>query len=191
MEDKKIAVIKIKLKDIATPVWRRVEVPLYITIHRLHDIIQETMGWANSHLYYFKIAGINYDINNEDSLDLPGDVDSREAKLADVWDKAKQCVYAYDFGDDWKHEVHFERLIPAEDGVKYPRCAEGAGKCPPEDIGGVTGYERLLKIIKNPDSPEKKEFKEWLGWSEEDFKDFNPEDFDIDEANRKIDALLI
>ncbi|MDR0645464.1 MAG: plasmid pRiA4b ORF-3 family protein [Elusimicrobiota bacterium] len=191
MEDKKIASVEVKLTNIKVPIWRQIEVPFYITLHQLHEIIQKAMGWNNAHLYYFKIAGINYDINDEDMLDLSNDIDSRETKLADIWDKEKHCVYTYDFGDDWKHEVFFKKIIAAEDGVKYPRCFKGAGKCPPEDIGGNAGYEDLLKAINNPHSPERQRYADWLDWSEEDFSNFNPEYFDVEEVNQRINTLLI
>ena len=57
-------------------------------------------------------------------------------------------------------------------GNKYPQCIGGKRTCPPEDCGGVCGYENLLEIIANPKHPEYQERMEWLGDS------FNPEEFD-------------
>jgi hypothetical protein len=52
--------LKVMLKGSKPPIWRRVQVPGDITLHRLHMIIQCVMGWTNSHLYSFLIAGTEY-----------------------------------------------------------------------------------------------------------------------------------
>ena len=38
-----------------------------------------------------------------------------------------KVVYVYDFGDDWRHDVVVEKIVPAEPGVAYPRCTGGGG----------------------------------------------------------------
>ncbi|MEM2959403.1 MAG: hypothetical protein QW261_13980 [Candidatus Jordarchaeaceae archaeon] len=50
------------------------------------------------------------------------------------------------------------------------------GRVPPEDCGGVWGYEELLEIIKNPKHEEYQETLEWLGG------EFDPEHFDPKEV---------
>lgn len=81
--------------------------------------------------------------------------------------------YLYDFGDDWQHEVIYEGLVePSEMDRRYPTCLDGAGACPPEDCGGVGGYEDVLVAIRNPKHPDHKERREWIGGS------FDPNAFD-------------
>ena len=63
-------------------------------------------------------------------------------------------TYTYDFGDNWQHTVAFEKSEPAVEGVSYPVCITGKRNCPPEDCGGVRGYEELLAILANPTHPE-------------------------------------
>jgi len=46
----KILQLKITLKDVKPPVWRRVLVRDDITFYKLHRIIQYAMGWFESHL---------------------------------------------------------------------------------------------------------------------------------------------
>lgn len=43
--------LRIDLKGIKPPVWRRVLVPYNITLGKLHDVIQAAMGWTDSHLH--------------------------------------------------------------------------------------------------------------------------------------------
>lgn len=52
----KILQLKITLKDVKPPVWRRVLVRDDITFYKLHRIIQHAMGWFESHLYEFRLG---------------------------------------------------------------------------------------------------------------------------------------
>jgi hypothetical protein len=49
-------------------------------------------------------------------------------------------VYSYDFGDDWRHDLMVEKILPAEPGVAYPRCTAGRREAPPEDSGGIWAF---------------------------------------------------
>lgn len=53
-------------------------------------------------------------------------------------------VYEYDFGDCWEHAIVVEKILPFEAGKVYPECIKGKRACPPEDVGGVWGYEEFL-----------------------------------------------
>ena len=37
--------------------------------------------------------------------------------------------------------------LPTDQGVRYPLCLEGERACPPDDVGGVDGYEEFLAAI--------------------------------------------
>ena len=171
--------LKITLKESKPPIWRRIQVPANITLHKLHAILQCVMGWYDYHLYGFRIAGIEYGIPDPDGdfdeFDLK---DSRRARLNKVISGEKAVfTYDYDFGDGWEHQILVEKILPAESGVQYPVCLAGKRACPPEDCGGIGGYEDLLKIIRNPAHEEYEEMMEWLGGP------FDPEEFDIEDIN--------
>ena len=51
-----------------------------------------------------------------------------------------KVVYVYDFGDDWRHDVVVEKIVPAEPGVAYPRCTGGRRAAPREDCGGIWAF---------------------------------------------------
>ncbi|WP_028954007.1 IS1096 element passenger TnpR family protein [Synechocystis sp. PCC 7509] len=59
---KSVYQLKITLKDFSPPIWRRVQVNRYITLGKLHQIIQSSMGWTNSHLHGFSIGGVEGDV---------------------------------------------------------------------------------------------------------------------------------
>ena len=69
-----------------------------------------------------------------------------------------------------------EKVLAPEPGVSYPRILTGRRACPPEDVGGVWGYEGFLEAIKDPNHSEHDEYLEWVGG------DFDPEEFDLADA---------
>ena len=40
---------------------------------------------------------------------------------------------------------------------------EGERACPPEDVGGVYGYRRLVRALRDPEHPDHDEMRTWLG----------------------------
>ena len=58
-EPSQVYQLKITLRDIKPPVWRRVQVK-DCTLATLHDIIQTYMGWDDYHLHRFTIGGEQY-----------------------------------------------------------------------------------------------------------------------------------
>ena len=173
--------LMITLKDIKPPVWRRIVVPETFTFWDLHVAIQDVMGWSDCHLHQFKmiepVTKAIVDIGIPDEEDdyyeiLPG----WKQKIADYFSTDnKTADYIYDFGDNWKHAVLLEHILPRNNGVVYPVCLEGQRACPPEDCGGVWGYEKFLEIIMDPDDERYGEMLTWAG-------DFEPEYFDKDDV---------
>jgi hypothetical protein len=162
--------LRIVLKDITPEIWRRIQVK-YCTLSRLHEHIQLCMGWENYHLYSFQIGAVEYA-----DLDLVEEFygqDAREIRLSEVVPKDGhrcQFLYVYDFGDDWRHEVLFEGCMTADPNRPYPVCLEGERACPPEDVGGVGGFEEYLAALSNPHHDEHESFLQWRGH-------FDPEEF--------------
>lgn len=70
--------------------------------------------------------------------------------------------YLYDFGDDWEHQVSVEAVTTAGPDSRYPRCTGGQGACPPEDCGGIPGYQHLRDALAGPPAPEQEKLLEWL-----------------------------
>jgi hypothetical protein len=96
----------------------------------------------------------------------------RRARLGTVAKQGTAIRYVYDFGDDWVHRVVVEKVLRADRNVSYPCCIGGKRAGPPEDCGGVWGYEELLAAISDPDHAEHESMLEWVGG------EFDPEDFE-------------
>lgn len=178
MTKKQVYQFKITLEDIKPAIWRRVQVDSDITLRQLSFIIQTAMGWVGGHLHLFYVGAGQYGPPDEDSEGLNDDSLAALSKLPAA--KLKKFVYEYDMGDGWRHTLKLEAVLPAEPGKIYPLCLAGERACPPEDCGGVYGYEDFLKAIKDKKHPEHKEKLDWIGGS------FDPELFDLEETNAAL-----
>jgi hypothetical protein len=165
----------ITLVESKPPIWRRIQVK-NCTLDKFHERIQTAMGWNNSHLHRFEIKGERYGVPEylDDGYDDFHCIDSTITKISEVVPedgKRIHFLYLYDFGDNWRHEVIFEGCLRAESGQRYPLCIEGERACPPEDVGGVSGYLEYLEALADPSHEQHDEFLEWRG-------PFDPEKFD-------------
>lgn len=174
--------IKITLKGIRPPIWRRVQVRSNTTLGHLHWVIQFSMGWTNSHFHSFSIQGVEYGVPVPDlGFDEMGLRDEQPVKLSNVIPGEKfKFTYLYDFGASWEHEILVEKVLEADPTIDYPICVKAKRACPPEDCGGTWGYQEFVETIQSPEHPEHEEMLEWVGGS------FDPEDAEFDE----IDPLL-
>lgn len=175
---KQVYQFKITLEDAAPAIWRRVQVDNDITLRQLSCIIQAAMGWAGGHLHLFLIGGAEYSVLDEDSEGIKDDSKAVLGKLPAK--DLKKFLYEYDMGDGWRHLVELEAALPAEPGKACPLCLAGARACPPEDCGGIPGYEEFLEAIKDKKHPRHKELLEWIGGH------YDPEHFDLEETNSTL-----
>jgi hypothetical protein len=175
--------LKVTLRGSRPPIWRRVLVPADVTLAQLHEILQLAMGWTDSHLHQFVARGVCYGSPDPDfGIDRK---DERRVRLGNVLSVPKvRMVYEYDFGDGWEHEVVVEKVLPPEPGGRYPWVVAGKRACPPEDCGGVFGYEQLLEALRNPAHPEHEDMMEWTGG------ELDPEAFDPEEVNLVLHSDL-
>lgn len=188
--------IKIKLAEIKDPeIWRILHVPIDITFHKLHRYIQAAMGWQSYHLYEFKEnpESSYFKIISPLAEDLPG-IDGRKANAANIlmayldnrFLAAETTVplnkiyYVYDYGDHWEHEI--EVLEWNESKEKYAEVIDGAGNCPPEDCGGVDGYQRIKDYLSGKLLAE----EYYNFYSAQDIEAYNIDQFDIAKANARI-----
>jgi tetratricopeptide (TPR) repeat protein len=181
--------IKMKLKGISPPIWRRFQVSGNISLYKLHLVLQSVMDWRNYHLFEFKISEIRFGI--PDLEDYYETRDARRYKLNKVVSSEKtKFLYTYDFGDGWEHELTIEKIIPAEQELKHTVCLGGKRAGPLEDSGGIGGYENYLEILRTPppadpddEDEEIKSSREWMG------ADYDPEYFDLAEINRELKKI--
>jgi len=167
--------LKITLKGVKPPVWRRLLVPSGYTLAQVHEALLTGMGWSGYHLYAFRIGRTSY---MEIDGNWPEDsIDPASVRLGDLLVPGDRFVFEYDFGDGWEHAVVVEEVLPAA-GRSRPVCVAGRRACPPEDVGGPWGYADFLDAIADPNHERHVELLEWIGGS------FDPEAFDPTEVDR-------
>lgn len=171
-------------------IWRRLLVPSELNLAQLHRVLQIAMGWEECHLHCFRQAGRTYEPKAKRELVdffLPKRTqDESKVRLADLLPaEGDWLLYEYDFGDSWAHEVRVEKVLPAPPGVRQPSCQAGERACPPEDCGGLPGFEHLLTVMANRKHPEYREMLEWLG------ERFDPKAFNLAEVNAELLPLKL
>lgn len=173
--------IKVGLRGVEPPIWRRLEVPADMSLAHLNHVIQLAFGWDNSHLHMFDTPyggfGMAEDEGDESSVAL-------EQVVARVGSKIR---YVYDFGDDWDHEIVLEKVVDREEAVDYPRCTGGRRAAPPEDCGGMWGYLNLVDALADPGHPEHEDRMDWMGL--DDPAQFDPAAFEVEAVNRALARL--
>ncbi len=159
--------IHVALAEIEPPIWRELEVAADLTFVQLHWALQRAFGWEGYHLFSFEVGDVAYGEDPEGELGFA----SPDRAIGEAVERPGQrFVYVYDFGDDWRHAIEV-RAIETKPG-RDATCLAGARACPPEDCGGVYGYQELLRILADPSDPDHADTMMWNS-------DVDPEAFDL------------
>ena len=178
--------LRIKMNRTDLKIWREIKVPSNLTLTTLGEVLQDAMGWMHEHLYQFRKGDV-YFVDREQMEDSFGfgrfsyrDMD--QCSVDDMLtEKGKRVVFEYDFGDSWEHDVWYKGEREYNPGEKPSiTFVKGQGACPPEDCGGIWGYEDLLEIKKK--KKRTRDDRERLEWALMD-GDFDPDIFDEEEVN--------
>jgi hypothetical protein len=174
----------VHIVGIQPPVVRTLDLPLDLNLAQLHEVLQATFGWTDSHLHKFDIGGLTYGAPefDQDGLSDCQIFEASNVRLGDFnipYDAPILVFYEYDFGDSWEHVLELTRAL-REAGVKYPRCIAGTRSAPPEDVGGTSSYEDFLEAWRDPAHEEHMAMRRWAG------RKFDPERFDLDDNNKAI-----
>lgn len=136
-------------------------------------------------MHSFRIGGVYYTSRVASEMDEMDMENEERVPLSYIITRAKQkFIYEYDFGDSWEHEIVAEKFLPFDPATNTPLCLGGARACPPEDCGSFPGYMDILEALgaKKP-TKEQKKLLEWVG------EEYDPEHFDIDLVNRRLDSI--
>jgi hypothetical protein len=142
------------------------------------------MDWSNSHLHQFtagerRISDPAFELDelSQDESTL----DQYRVSLSEVAPKVgDHLVYLYDFGDSWFHDIEVEAISPLEVHELPVWCLDGERTTPPDDCGGIHGYEELIAAIEYPRHPRHAELLEWAGGP------IDTEAFDPRRINREL-----
>jgi len=178
-KSKSLYQIKVTLVGSKPPIWRRLIVKDNIRLDELHNVLQVAMGWFGHHLHQYRVRDFYIGIPDDD-FDV---TDERDIYLEEILSNPKEYfIYEYDFGDGWEHKIVLEKILPLE-SYDSPVVIKGKKACPPDDCGGIWGYADFLDAIEDPEHEEHESMLEWVGGN------FDPEEFDMNVINKKLNAL--
>lgn len=173
-------------------IWRRVQIPANYSFRSLHNLIQIVFDWQNYHLHEFSVErkdNRNLTIVMDDDpetlefADSSGDeiVQERFVSLAEIFSQHPEVIYEYDFGDSWEHIITLEKSISASS--QQAKLIESKGERPPEDVGGLHGFNEYLTVINDPNSAEYEHFMAWAASQKE-------RTFSLDYTNHRLKSIL-
>jgi len=169
----KIFEIKAKLVGFKFEISRTFQVDSSINLQVLHEVFQALFAWENFHLHFYRdFKGVDINIKHEDQV-----------PLFQVLSKTQNLTYVYDYGDSWTIELTLLKSFDDSAVNVYPLCIGGLRKAPPEDSGGVTGYEMSLEMMMGAKKKDYPLISEWYG------EDYDPEHFNLDEVNKALSQL--
>ncbi len=171
-----VITVRIHLVGSDPEIWRRFWVPSNMSLSALHGVIQDVMGWEDSHLHQFVIGNQRF---ADPSYDVEGAADGGGVALSDVLQQPGDVLdYEYDFGDCWEHRL---TAVDFDLGtLHHAECTGGEGRCPPEDVGGIGGYLEFLQIIRDPTHPEHADTLAMYGGA------FDPDDYEEWQVNPRL-----
>lgn len=108
----------------------------------MHDAIFDAFDRWEEHLYAFNLGSGPYDRSKIYAMRMaPEELAGSEKPAGFVntttIDDLKLTVdrafgYAFDFGDDWQHQINVEAIEPAPARGKYPKVIKRIGDSPPQ-----------------------------------------------------------
>ena len=176
--------LKIRLMLEHYDIWRRILIPARCTFEELHMAIQYTFGWFGYHLHEFSVVDQNYKaeegtplyaypkkiriVDGEDpEVEQFLERDRYEVKydtktsLREIFEETDRCIYTYDFGDNWEHEIILEK-VERNSHNRIPYL-----------------LEQYMRIVSDPENPE---YEFMVQWSENTRADQRT----IEEINRQL-----
>ncbi|MCY1676503.1 plasmid pRiA4b ORF-3 family protein [Pseudarthrobacter sp. SL88] len=185
-------------------IWRFLEIDPFLTLDRVHEVLQTAVGWRDSHLHsftdtdpYVRLRPVNghvreprrwvpLDLLEDNDDDLP----ETDWTLGQVLTpESDPLFYEYDFGDGWIHRLELTGTLPRPTNAPRARLVDGARRAPLEDSGGIYGYHDLLDALADPGHEKHTDLQAWVAWTAGPWQEFDPEQLDINAVNKEL-ALL-
>ena len=122
--------LRVSLRGVSPPVWRRLLVPGRCSIRDLHYVLQTAMGWEDEHLHRFCIRGWHDGVQREGAFQCFAGPST--LKLCEFgFRQHERFSYEYNFYASGLHDIRVDQILAA-DAAPLPRCIGGARACPQE-----------------------------------------------------------
>ena len=179
--------LKIAILGVEPQIWRQLLIRTDMNFKKLSDAICSSLSWTGYCRYSFAVMDGSRDVG----IRIPSTVESSECFSDFELSPGEKMLYIYDYGAeyDWTVEVTFEKYVAFDQNLQYPHCAAGELAGPPEKCGGPDAYQRAYYYLSRQKSRGNKSGKISRlekDWYRENYRFFDPDHFDRDEANRKL-----
>jgi hypothetical protein len=145
-------IFRVELLGTTPPIWRRLSLPADCSYLHLHRAIQDAFGWQDTHDHRIEV----WEDGNLELIFSPDEDDDRthycevQNRLMDLFlENVSEFQYLYDSASNWRHRIVIEDFVQAgekETSAEFsPHLHNGAGHGPPEDCGGLSGFQKFLK----------------------------------------------
>lgn len=171
----KILEIKATIIGSRPNIYRTIRLNGDTNLQIVHEIMQAVFNWGNVHMHYFR-SNTGEIIKNEE-----------QTILANTLIPNNPIVYVYDYGDAWTINLELINTIEGKERIR-PICTDGKRQSPPEDCGGIIGYDDALDLLAHHNSNALRKYPliaEWYG------EDYDPEFFDINSANSRLANIVL
>ena len=177
--------VRVDLRGASPPIWRRLLIPATTPLAGVHRILQIAFDWEGYHLHNF--------FSEPDYYGPPDPYGMDDVILYDEYRlghflrrKGDRLDYWYDFGDDWWHQIKLEKVIPRPGGKQAVTCTGGKMAAPPEDCGGIFGYQQYLDTYGKGRRTEAYEwFVDMVG------EGFDPKAFSVADCNQGLRQIKV
>lgn len=99
--------LKVTLRNIEPPIWRRIAVAEDVTLAQLHRVIQEAFGWEDCHLHEFETATRTPDVRLLPRRGTTPDAESPRRRMSAfarmLADPRGECRLVHVSGGDGEH----------------------------------------------------------------------------------------
>lgn len=191
-------IVEISLDDAPVSVVRWLSVPSNLYVGHFVYVLVYAMGWDGYHLTELMQGNTLWRSTKEKAMDAESGMEYEElypgmkvrnsfrATVSQLLKKVgDECSLTYDLGDSWHHTVRLVEIRRYEDKeIRFSNIGvellSGEGACPPDDCGGVSGYEDILRILQDPEDCNHGHFRSLLG------EGFDPAFFDFRATRRRL-----
>src|SRR5688500_1800494 len=99
--------LKVTLRGVKPPVWRRIEVGSTARLADFAAMLEGVMGWESSHLHVFETKDRRQfgEPDPDDAFGPPVEDETKYRVVDALPDAGAKLRFDYDFGDGWEHDV--------------------------------------------------------------------------------------
>lgn len=179
--------LKIAVLGVEPQIWRYLLIRGDMNFKKLSDAICSSLCWTGYGQHRFAVMDGARDIG----IGVPSTVESTECFSDFELSQGEKMLYIYGLDNEWTVEITFEKHVPFDQNLQYPHCAAGELAGPPEKCGGPDAYQRAYYYLSRQKSRGTKRSNGKISrlekdWYRENYRFFDPDHFDLVEANRKL-----